>query len=520
MEDMEDYCFSQDAYLEEQHENDLEYLEALLEKEEGDCCHTRPLPARHMINPFKMHRNTFHQQLMSAAESGDMWRLRELFRREEAIGCYVATSRQIEMAMRRAAEHAQAEACRFLFPYRGVNEFIHKYRTNPMSLDRIGDLLKNAVRANNLVRLFDLLMVEDGEEPGCDAATYDDIESALRVAIGDGDEDRLAAFRLLCKMLTPSLKEKYAAATMIRGNSPLHVAVTDGRIDTIRVCVHEYPYKTLFNINQRDEHGCTPLDIIIAIEPFDDYKLNPEICRLLVQNRAHLQVPIGLGSRQPLEYAISEGSTEVAQVLLEYGADPNFTRDSPANEADEEFYYQHPSILSWEQNPRYTDMAIVDGAVDLLSSLIQYGGFVRNGKNDEGTSLNKLFRDSEIDRERKISTCRVLVENVNVEDNEDSIAVFLQSSLEKEIKEAGQHGGLRNYIGIWNATKQVGRCIAQFNMETKRFVDCWYNTGVSHFFHRSTMWTQFLLLRSLRTRPFFGSFWSILAMSEARLLVA
>lgn len=43
MEDVEDY--SQDYYFEEQQENYLEYLEALLEEEEGNDCHTRtPLP--------------------------------------------------------------------------------------------------------------------------------------------------------------------------------------------------------------------------------------------------------------------------------------------------------------------------------------------------------------------------------------------------------------------------------------------------------------------------------------------
>jgi hypothetical protein len=244
MADVEDYDYSQDSYdfeeLEEQQENDdFEYLEALLEEEEGDCCHTRQLPAfwshhnpffhsfikylgddddddedvdddsmpaeqshddddttlsdldfttvsrlgEYHGDPFMLvNRGTFERHLMAAAVAGDVTYLYELFRPYGNTGRVAATSRQIKKAFRRAAENAKIEACRFLLLFKRPSYEIDFYRTNDLKyLDPIKDQLTRVVCENDSLRLCELLLLED--KFGHYAATDDDIETALRHAV-------------------------------------------------------------------------------------------------------------------------------------------------------------------------------------------------------------------------------------------------------------------------------------------------------------------------------------------------
>jgi Ankyrin repeats (3 copies) len=145
------------------------------------------------------------------------------------------------------------------------------------------------------------------------------------------------------------------------------------------LCVQDEEYKTLFNVNQYCEGLGRPLHLATQ------HDADPEMCRLLVENGAKIQVS-GEDSH-PLNDAVDESNTEVVRVLLELGADPNFER-SP-----EESY-------SWDNNPRCTDTAILWGETEILPLLLQHKAFVGSGKLvDDDTSLCYVSRiANEIER--------------------------------------------------------------------------------------------------------------------------
>jgi hypothetical protein len=109
-------------------------------------------------------------------------------------------------------------------------------------------------------------------------------------------------------------------------------------------------------------------------------------------------------------------------LLLKYGADIN--RNPPIGASENMMGY------------RCIDWAIQNGSTEIISMVLEHGGFVAWCDGDMGikTSLNILLCDESKSRENKVAISQMLVDHT--EKDHDTL-LFLQSSLEFAIGQQG-----------------------------------------------------------------------------------
>lgn len=93
------------------------------------------------------------------------------------------------------------------------------------------------------------------------------------------------------------------------GNTALAAAAFNGHVETLQTLLEAGA-----DVNRRVNRDVTPL--MAACGPY------PQAVRLLLENGAEVNATDGIEHFTALMYAAAEGHTPVAELLLEYGADP------------------------------------------------------------------------------------------------------------------------------------------------------------------------------------------------------
>jgi len=101
--------------------------------------------------------------------------------------------------------------------------------------------------------------------------------------------------------------------------TPLHIASDYGRLKVVQVLLKQHA-----DVNSGDESGWSPLHFASLPEYHE-----PEIARLLLEHGAEVDSMTGTGNTPLCLLSDNSINLEVAEILLEYGADPNIRLYGP-----------------------------------------------------------------------------------------------------------------------------------------------------------------------------------------------
>lgn len=167
---------------------------------------------------------------------------------------------------------------------------------------------------------------------------------------------------------------------------------------TILHMFHPYPFPDSvvrvlidngFNVNAKDNNGCTPLHGVCMFRFVGTRKKGASIAKMLIDAGADVNHRNDLGET-PLYYAFRGGDIEVVKVLIDAGADVNAKDNDGITPAHDLIYEIH----HWERSPEH---ARFGKEVTTLISLFIDKGVDFNAKDNNGKApldyWDKKFRD-------------------------------------------------------------------------------------------------------------------------------
>jgi ankyrin repeat protein len=172
-------------------------------------------------------------------------------------------------------------------------------------------MLMRVVDENNMTELRKLLKKTDRFSVSGWAVTDHEIHICLPRAASAG---RVDSCRLLFQRLSKQGQETYTRQTHIRGFGALHEAALMGHVAVLQLLLLQFHC----NVNQLNEIHATPLSTALPCLT---------TTRFLLQNGADPNLPNqGPVMSWPLYWAVSndQSSVDLVQLLLEFGANPNF----------------------------------------------------------------------------------------------------------------------------------------------------------------------------------------------------
>ena len=201
--------------------------------------------------------------------------------------------------------------------------------------------------------------------------------------------------------------------------TPLHTAAEYGSTDVVRVLLNKRA-----EINAVDDHGDTPLMCSIMLRNHINmfFSINSiETIRMLIDNNANLQQannyestplheavdgeqmdvvmmllqkeieidPLDIGNRTPLNLAIKEDYTDIAEELLKSGANANQYNNDLSVTIPDTF-----GIISVHDLSTPLHEAAMCGNEDMIEILVRHGAFIGALDNEGCTPLSLAIRNN------------------------------------------------------------------------------------------------------------------------------